>query len=63
MLIRSDIFLSVNVLRSIIWKPHMSELTTVTHCNYPLAHTMISVNIGVHDAVDFVKDIHALSLQ
>ena len=41
----------------------MSELTTVTHCNYPLAHTMISVNIGGHDAVDFVKDIHALSLQ
>ena len=61
MLIRIDILLSVNVLRSSIGHPKRSEMNVVTSCNYPLAHTMISGNIGANDDVDFVKNIHALS--
>ena len=63
MLIRSDILLSVNILTSIIEQPKRTEVNAVTHCTYPLDHTMISRNIGVNDAVDFVKDILALSTQ
>ena len=63
MLISSDIFLSVNVLRSIIGQPQSSEVTVVTQCNYPLANTTISENIEANGAMEFVKDIHALSTQ
>ena len=63
MLIRSDILLSVNILTSIIEQPKRTEVTAVTHCTYPLDHTMVSGEIGVNDAVDFVKDILALSTQ
>ena len=63
MLIRSDILLSVNILTSIIEQPKRTEVTAVAHCTYPLDHTMISVEIRVNDAVNFVKDILALSTQ
>ena len=61
MLIRSDILLSVNLLTSIIEQPKRTEVTAVIHCTYTLDHTMISVDIRVNDAVNFVKDILALS--
>ena len=63
MLIRSDILLSVNIIISIIGQPRRAEVTEVTHCNYPLAHTIISGNIGANGAVDFVIDILALYTQ
>ena len=63
MLIRSDILLSVNILTSIIEQPKRAEVTAVTHCTYPLAHTTISGKIGVNGAMDFVKDILALFTQ
>ena len=63
MLIRNDILISVNILRSIIEQPRMEEVNVVIHCNYHSAHTMLSGNIFVNGAVDFVKDILAISTQ
>ena len=63
MLIRSDILLSINIIISIIGQPQRAEVTAVTHCNYPLAHTIISGKIGANGAVEFVKDILALYTQ
>ena len=63
MLTRSDILLSVNIIRSIIGQPQRAEVTAVTHCNYLLAHTILSGNIGANGAVYFVKDILALYTQ
>ena len=63
MLIRSDILLSVNIIGSIIGQPQRVEVTSVTHCNYPLDHNILSGKIGANGAVDFVKDILALYTQ
>ena len=63
MLIRSDILLSVNIIGSIIGKPKRAEVPTGTHCNYPLAHTILSGKTGANGAVEFVKDILALYTQ
>ena len=59
-LIRSEILLGVNIVRSIPGQPQRAEVTAVTHCNSPSIPTMLAGKIGVKGAVDFVKDIRAL---
>ena len=63
MLIRSDILLSINIIRSIIGQPQRAEVTAVTHCNHPLAHNILSGKIGANGAVDFARRVKYWSKQ
>ena len=59
-MIRSEILLGVNLLRSIPGEPDKTEVTSVTHVYSPSVPTMLAGTVGVKGAVDFIKDIRAL---
>ena len=59
-LVRNEILLGVNVLKSIPGEPERTELTAVTHVYSPMIPLMLAKNAGVKGAVDFVRDIRAL---
>lgn len=59
-LVRNEILLGVNVLKSIPGEPGRTELTAVTHVYSPMIPLMLAKNAGVKGAVDFVRDIRAL---
>jgi hypothetical protein len=59
-MIRSEILLGVNLLRSIPGEPDKTEVTAVTHVYSPSVPTMLAGTVGVKGAIDFIKDIQAL---
>jgi len=59
-MIRSEILLGINVLRTIPGEPDKTEVTAVTHVYSPSVPTMLAGTVGVKGAIDFVKDIRAL---
>lgn len=59
-MIRSEILLGVNLLRTIPGEPEKTEVTAVTHVYSPSVPTMLAGTVGVKGAIDFVKDIRAL---
>ncbi len=59
-IIRSEILMGMNLIRSIPGCPDKAEVTAVTHCNSPSVPTMLAGSVGVKGAIDFVKDIRAL---
>jgi hypothetical protein len=62
-MIRSEILLGVNLLRSIPGEPDKTELTAVTHVYLPSVPLMLAGTVGVKNAIDFIKDIRALCQQ
>jgi len=59
-LVRNEILLGVNILKSIPGEPYKTEMTSVTHVYSPLIPLMLAKNAGVKGAIDFVRDIRAL---
>ena len=59
-LVRNEILLGVNVLRSIPGDPNKTEMTSVTHVYSPMIPAMLARGAGVKGAVDFVRDIRTL---
>ena len=59
-LVRNEILLGVNILKSVPGQPNKTELTSVTHVYSPMIPLMLAKNAGVKGAVDFVRDIRAL---
>ena len=59
-LVRNEILLGVNVLRSVPGEPDKTELVAVTHVYSPMVPLMLAKNAGVKGAVDFVRDIRAI---
>ncbi len=59
--VRNEILLGVNILKAVPGEPNKTELTSVTHVYSPMIPLMLAKNAGVKGAVDFVRDIRALS--
>lgn len=58
---RSEILLGVNLIRSIPGETNKCEVIAVTHCNSPSVPKMLAGSVGVKGAVDFIRDIRAMS--
>lgn len=59
--VRNEILLGVNILKAIPGEPNKTELTAVTHVYSPMIPLMLAKNAGMKGAVDFVRDIRAIS--
>lgn len=59
--VRNEILLGVNLLKAIPGEPDKTELTAVTHVYSPMVPVMLAKSAGMKGAVDFVRDIRALS--
>lgn len=59
--IRNEILLGVNLLQAIPGEPDKTKLTAVTHVYSPLVPLMLAKNAGMKGAVDFVRDVRAVS--
>ena len=59
--VRNEILLGVNLLKAIPDEPDKTELTAVTHVYSPMVPVMLAKSAGMKGAVDFVRDIRALS--
>jgi len=59
-LVRNEILLGANLLRSVPGMPGRTEFTSVTHAYSPMLPLMLAKSAGLKGAVDFVRDIRAL---
>ena len=59
--VRNEILLGVNLLKAIPGEPNKTELTAVTHVYSPMVPLMLAKSAGMKGAVDFVRDIRAIS--
>mmetsp|Transcript_22323 Transcript_22323/g.51150 ORF Transcript_22323/g.51150 Transcript_22323/m.51150 type:complete len:252 (-) Transcript_22323:268-1023(-) len=55
--VRSEILLGVNIMRSVKGRDDATELVAVTHVNSPLTPMMMAQKLGKKGAVDFLRDI------
>jgi hypothetical protein len=59
--VRNEILLGVNLLQAIPGEPDKTKLTAVTHVYSPMVPLMLAKSAGMKGAVDFVRDVRAIS--